>query len=149
MPSAPRYVAVCGTSEATEEERTVAQEVGRLLAEAGAVILCGGLGGVMQAVSEGASAAGGTVIGVLPGRDRDAANRSLTFALATGLGEGRNYVLASAADGLIAIGGGWGTLSEIALARRLGRPVVGLGTWQVAGLDQAPSARQAVEAVFG
>lgn len=145
----PRYVAVCGTSEADDSQRQVAREVGRLLAEAGAVLLCGGLGGVMEAASEGAAAAGGTVVGVLPGRDRSAGNPFLTVALATGLGEARNAVLTSAADTVIAIGGGWGTLSEIGLARKMGRPVVGLGSWELAGLDVAGDAADAVRRALG
>jgi uncharacterized protein (TIGR00725 family) len=140
----PRYVAVCGTSEADASQRRLALEVGRLLAQAGAVVLCGGLGGVMEAVSQGASDQGGTVIGILPGRDRAAANPHLTVAIATGLGEARNSVLTAAADCVIAIGGGWGTLSEIGLARKMGRPVVGLGSWDLAGLEVAGDPAEAV-----
>jgi len=143
------YIAVCGSSEPTQRQRELAREVGRLLAEAGAVVLCGGLGGVMEAVAEGAARAGGMVVGILPGPDRSAANPHLSVAIATGLGEARNAVLACAADGMIAIGGGWGTLSEIALARRRGRPVVGLDTWTLAGLRTVGSAQEAVAAALG
>lgn len=139
-----RYVAVCGTSEAGPAERESAREVGRLLAEAGAVVLCGGHGGVMEAVGEGVAGAGGTLVGILPGTDRGAGNRHLTVAIATGLGEARNTVLATSADAVIAIGGGWGTLSEIGFARRLGRPVIGLGTWDLPGLAVADDPAQAV-----
>jgi uncharacterized protein (TIGR00725 family) len=142
------YVAVCGSSEPTPRQRELAREVGQLLAQAGAVVLCGGLGGVMEAVAEGAVQAGGLVVGILPGADRGAANPHLSVAIATGLGEARNAVLTCAADGVIAIGGGWGTLSEIALARRRGRPVVGLDTWPLAELRMAESAQEAVEAVL-
>lgn len=138
------YVAVCGASEADDAEKGLAKEVGRLLAEAGAVVLCGGLGGVMEAVSEGASTAGGTVVGLLPGVTREAANPHLSLALPTGLGQARNAVLATAADAVIAIGGGWGTLSEIGFARRLGRRVVALSTWEVAGLEEASTPADAV-----
>jgi uncharacterized protein (TIGR00725 family) len=126
------YVAVCGPSVATDEEAARAEEVGRRLAEAGAVVLCGGLGGVMDAVARGASAAGGTVVGILPGDTRSGASAHLTLAIPTGMGEARNALIAKAADAVIAIGGGWGTLSEIALARKMGKPVVGLATWELA-----------------
>jgi uncharacterized protein (TIGR00725 family) len=123
------YVAVCGAGTATEEEEEWAEEVGRRLGEAGAVVVCGGLGGVMDAAARGAAAAGGTVIGILPGDDRLGASEHLTLAIPTGIGEARNALIARAADAVIAIGGEWGTLSEIALARKMGKPVVGLATW--------------------
>ena len=144
-----RYVAVCGASDPAPGQRELAREVGRRLAEARAVVLCGGLGGVMEAVSQGAAEAGGTVVGILPGGDRAAGNPYLTLAIATGLGEARNAVLTSAADGVIAIGGGWGTLSEIGLARKKGRPVVGLGTWELKGLQVVDSAEEAVRIALG
>lgn len=126
-----RYVAVCGPGDATPEEAGAAREIGRLLAEAGAVVVCGGLGGVMDAAADGARAAGGTVVGILPGKTRRGASRHLTVALPTGMGEARNALIARAADALIAVGGGFGTLSEIALALKMGKPVVGLGTWDL------------------
>ena len=144
-----RYVAVCGASDPAPGQRELAREVGRRLAEAEAIVLCGGLGGVMEAVSEGAAQAGGTVLGILPGSDRSGANRHLTLAIATGLGEGRNAVLTTAADSVIAIGGGWGTLSEIGLARKKGRPVVGLDTWELKGLRVADSVEEAVRIALG
>lgn len=125
------YVAVAGGSSCTEHQAELARQVGRLLARRGALILCGGLGGVMEHVSRGASEAGGTVIGLLPGTDRRSGNPYLTWALATGLGEMRNALIARAADSLIAIGGGYGTLSEVALALRLGRTVAALDTWRI------------------
>jgi uncharacterized protein (TIGR00725 family) len=142
------YVAVCGASDPDPAQRTLAREVGRRLAEAGAVVLCGGLGGVMEAVAEGAAGAGGTAVGILPGADRAAANPHLTIAIATGLGEARNAVLTIAADAVIAIGGGWGTLSEIGLARRRGRTVVALAGWELEGVPVAVSAEEAVRAVL-
>jgi len=148
-PMPPRYVAVCGDSDPQTRHQEAAREVGKLLAEAGAVVLCGGYGGVMEAVAAGASEAGGTVVGILSGADREGANEYLTITLATGLGQARNAVLATASDAVIAIGSsGWGTLSEIAHARRLGRPVVGLETWRVEGLDQAGSPAEAVRRVL-
>ena len=143
------YVAVCGTSEASPEQARAAEEVGRLLARRGAVVLCGGLGGVMEAASRGAQAEGGTVVGILPGSDRGEANPHLTLALPTGLGQARNAVLVTAADSVIAIGGGWGTLSEIGLARRLGRRVLALESWAVEGLETAASPGEAVERALG
>ncbi len=144
-----RYVAVCGASDPRPDQRALAREVGRRLAESGAVVLCGGLGGVMEAAAEGAASAGGTVVGILPGGDRTAANPYVTVAIATGLGEARNAVLTAAADAVIAIGGGWGTLSEIALARKRGRPVVALASWELEGVPLAVSAEEAVKAAVG
>jgi uncharacterized protein (TIGR00725 family) len=139
-----RYVAVCGQSDPDADQERTAEEVGRLLAEAGAIVLCGGYGGVMEAVSRGASSAGGTVVGILSGQDRTGANPYLTIGLATGLGQARNAVIATSADTVIAIGKGWGTLSEIAHAQRLGRPVVALSSWAVEGIDTAATPREAV-----
>jgi uncharacterized protein (TIGR00725 family) len=103
----------------------------------------------MEAVSEGVQGAGGTVIGILPGRDRDGASPNLSFALATGLGEARNTVLTTAADSVIAIGRGWGTLSEIAFARKVGRPVVTLGSFELDGVTSAETAAEAVRLALG
>jgi len=126
------YIAVIGPGEdATERDCAIAGQVGYLLAEAGATVLTGGLGGVMAAAAQGCARAGGTSIGLLPGADRADASPHLTVSLPTGLGELRNGLLVRAADGLIAVGGSWGTLSEIALARRVGKPVVALRGWQV------------------
>jgi len=134
----PRYVAVVGPAAASLAARpeaddvlSAAYDVGRLLAERGAVVLCGGGTGVMAAAADGAAAGGGTSIGLLPGPDRSEAHASLTFALPTGLGELRNGLLVRAADAVIAVGGSWGTLSEIALAMRTGVPVVSLLGWDL------------------
>jgi uncharacterized protein (TIGR00725 family) len=139
-----RYVAVCGASEATDSQLAAAREVGKLLAEAGAIVINGGLGGVSLAASEGASAAGGLVVGLLPEAHRAGANKFLTVALPTGMGQGRNVLIVTAAQSVIAIGGGWGTLSEIAVAKRLGRPVVTLDSWPVAGLESVATPLEAV-----
>jgi uncharacterized protein (TIGR00725 family) len=142
------YVAVCGPGTASGEEEEWAEEVGRRLAEAGAVVVCGGLGGVMDAAARGAAGAGGTVLGILPGEDRLGASEHLTVAIPTGMGEARNALIARAADAVIAIGGEWGTLSEIALARKMGKPVVGLRTWELGrrteGIVTADSPEEAV-----
>jgi uncharacterized protein (TIGR00725 family) len=139
MPPGPvPYVGVVGPGRgASAGELADATEMGRLLGRAGAVLVCGGLGGVMAAACEGAAHAGGTTVGLLPGDDRSAANPHLTVALPTGLGELRNGLLVRSCDVVVAIGGSWGTLSEVALARRTGVPVVVLGGWQVVG-DGAP-----------
>lgn len=141
---APRYVAICGQSEPDPEHEAAAEEVGRLLAEAGALIVGGGLGSVNAAAARGAAAGGGTVVALLPGEDREAAAGHFTIALATGLGQARNLVIVTAADVVIAIGRGWGTLSEIGLARRQGRRVIALNTWPVEGLEVAGSPAEAV-----
>lgn len=126
-------IAVVGTGadDADSDLLTAAEAVGVGIAEAGAVVVCGGLGGVMAAVSRGARRVGGTVVGLLPGADRAAANPFLTLAIPTGLGEGRNLLVARAADAMIAVGGEYGTLSEIGFALKIGTPVVGLRTWEL------------------
>lgn len=113
------------------EELDTAEEVGRLLAEGGAVVVCGGLGGVMEAACRGARSAGGLTLGILPGKDRRAANPYVEVAVPTGLGEVRNALVVRAADAVVAVGGAYGTLSEIALALKAGTPVVGIGTWEL------------------
>ena len=118
------------------------------MARRGAVVVCGGLGGVMEAVCRGAQEEGGTAVGILPGLDRSAANPHVSVALATGLGEARNALVVRAADALIAIGGAYGTLSEIALALKGGKRVIGLGTWDIEGIELADGAEAAVEAAL-
>ena len=139
-----RYVAVCGASEATPSQLDAAREVGRLLAKAGAVMINGGYGGVMGAASEGAAREGGTVVGLLSESDRAGANPHLTISLPTGMGQGRNLLIVTAAESVIAIGGGWGTLSEIAHARKLGLSVYALDTWDIDGLEKVDSPAEAV-----
>jgi hypothetical protein len=144
-------VAVIGPGEANGQELSTAEEVGRLLAEAGAVLVCGGLGGAMEAACRGAKGAGGTTVGILPGIDRAVANLHVDVAIATGLGEARNALVVRAADALIAVGGGFGTLSEIALGLKTDKPVIGIGSWELSrgGVDEgvlveAGDAREAV-----
>jgi uncharacterized protein (TIGR00725 family) len=122
--------------------------VGRLLAERGAMVVCGGLGGTMEAACRGARAAGGTTLGLLPGLDRSAANPFVSVAVPTGLGEARNALVVRAADAVIALGGGYGTLSEIALALKAGKRVVGLGTWEIEGVLAVEDAEAAVAAAL-
>jgi uncharacterized protein (TIGR00725 family) len=132
VPADQPTIAVCGPDPAAPSESASAERVGRLLALAGAVVVCGGHGGVMEAAARGASSEGGTVVGLLPGSDRGEGNAFLTVAIPTGLGELRNGLIVRAADAMIAIGGAFGTLSEIALALKTGVPVVGLATWELA-----------------
>ncbi len=147
----PLYVGVVGPDPAPDNVARQAEEVGRLLAKAGAVIVCGGQGGVMEAAARGAAAEGGTSIGLLPGTSRDAANPHLTLSIPTGMGETRNALLVAAADVVIAISGEFGTLSEIAFALRTGVPVVGLDTWELskagASVDAVVPARDPQDAV--
>ncbi|GIU97877.1 MAG: TIGR00725 family protein [Actinomycetota bacterium] len=131
------YVAVIGASAATEWEVATAERLGRLLAEAGCVVVCGGLGGVMDAAARGVEAGGGVCVGILPGEDRSGASPHLTVAIATGFGEARNAIVARSADAVVAVGGEYGTLSEIALALKMGTPVIGLGTWELGRDDLA------------
>jgi uncharacterized protein (TIGR00725 family) len=143
------YVAVVGPGDASSQELHTAEEVGAGLAAAGAVVITGGLGGVMEAASRGARSRRGRTVGILPGADRDAANGWVDIALATGLGELRNGLIVRAADVVVAIGGGHGTLSEIALALKLGRPVVGVGTWDVHGVEHVSTPEEALDRIAG
>jgi uncharacterized protein (TIGR00725 family) len=145
----PRYVAVCGASEASASQIEAAREVGKLLAQNGAVVINGGYAGVSGAASEGAAREGGTVVGILPEENREGANPHLTISLPTGLGQARNLLIVMAAESVIAIGSGWGTLSEIALARRLGRSVFALDTWDVKGLEVVKTPAEAVRRALG
>lgn len=141
-------VGVIGPREATQEQLATALHVGELLADCGFVVICGGRHGVMQAVCEGVARAGGTSIGLLPDTDPAQANPFVTVALATGIGEARNALIARAAFCLVAIGDSFGTLSEVALGRQFGKLVVGLdGAAQVDGVRHVADAREAVERV--
>jgi uncharacterized protein (TIGR00725 family) len=112
------------------------------------VLVCGGLGGVMEAACRGARDGGGATLGILPGADRRQANRFVDVAVPTGLGEARNALVVRASDALIAVGGAYGTLSEIAFALKAGKPVVGLGSWEIEGVQAAPDAPSAVDAAL-
>jgi uncharacterized protein (TIGR00725 family) len=139
------YVAVCGPGVASPEEEAWAEEVGRRLAQAGAIVVCGGVSGVMDAVARGAAAEGGLCIGILPGRDRSEASPHLTVSIPTGMGETRNALVVRAANAVIAIAGEFGTLSEIALALKMGVPVVGLSTWELSRRGQPVEAYPRVD----
>ncbi|HYP56262.1 MAG TPA: TIGR00725 family protein [Solirubrobacterales bacterium] len=138
-----RQVAVIGSGRCEEgsDALRLAEEVGRRLAEAGATVVCGGLGGVMEAAARGAAGAGGEVIGILPTSELADANRHCSHVVATGIGHGRNLAVVSSGEAVIAIGGEWGTLSEIGFARAIGRPVVALRSWTLRGegaMESAP-----------
>jgi uncharacterized protein (TIGR00725 family) len=141
----PTQIAVIGSGA---ENETRAEEVGRLLAEAGCVVVCGGLGEVMAAAARGAKSAGGTTIGILPSESRAGANEWIDYAIATGVGHARNLAVVASGDAVIAVGGRWGTLAEIGFARVLGRPVVVLDPgWEVSGdgIEHADTPAAAVE----
>jgi uncharacterized protein (TIGR00725 family) len=125
-------VAVVGGGVCSSEEAALAEAVGRHLARAGATLICGGMGGVMAAACRGARAAGGLTVGVLPGNSATEANPYVDVPIVTGMGEARNVIIMRTASAIIAVGGEFGTLSEIAFALKLGRPVIGLGTWELA-----------------
>lgn len=138
------YVAVVGAGRASEVELRDAHEIGRGLGAAGVHVVCGGRGGVMAAACRGAREAGGLTIGLLPGLDRREANEWVQVAIPTGLGELRNGLVVRSAEVLVAVGGAYGTLSEVALALQAGTPVLGVGTWDIDGVERQPTARAAV-----
>jgi len=127
-----RVIGVIGESEFSDpSHQSLAEEVGRLIAREGYLLICGGLSGVMEAACRGAKSAGGQTVGILLGTEAREANSFVDIAIATGLGQARNIIIALTSDALIAIGGGFGTLAELGHALRLGRPVIGLRTWDV------------------
>jgi len=145
-------VAVVGASQCTPQEAEIAEAVGRELARRDAILICGGRGGVMEAACRGAKAGGGRTVGILPGTSRHQANPYVDIPIVTGPGEARNLIIVRSADAVIAVGGEYGTLSEIAFALKLGVPVVGLGTWElskdgrrVEAIVRATSPTEAVE----
>ncbi len=141
-------VAVIGGRSAGAGLLAEAESVGRVLAEHGVIVLTGGLGGVMEAASKGASEAGGLALGILPGESTLEANPHVSVPVATGLGIARNVIIARTADALIAVGGEYGTLSEIAHALQLKKPVAGIGSWDIDGVIQAKDAGEACRIVF-
>ena len=143
-------VAVIGAGACDPSTAGLAEEVGELLARSDCVVVTGGLGGVMEAASRGASRAGGLVVGILPGAAAEDANRWVEVPIVTGMGDARNAVLVNTAEAFIAVGGSYGTLSEIAFALRRGRPIASLGSWQVdPQLVSVETAAEAVESVLG
>jgi hypothetical protein len=141
-------VAVVGPHDGGARLTAEAETVGAELARRGAVVVCGGLGGVMEAACRGAKGAGGSTLGILPGDDRSAANEWVDVAVATGLGEARNVLVVRASDALVAVGGGYGTLSELALALKARRPVIGLDSWDIPGVMGVASPEDAASAAL-
>ncbi len=146
----PLYIAVVGSGEATGELYDLAREVGRLVASRGGIVVCGGLSGVMEAAARGATEARGVAIGVLPDEDQGRANPYLSYSVATGTGQARNLAVVCSGDVIVAVGGEYGTLSEIGLALKVGRPVVALESWDLGGhVVVVASPEEAVEKAFG
>jgi len=135
-----KFIAVIGGGQCTPEEAGLAEAVGREIARRGAILVCGGLGGVMEAACKGADAEGGTTIGILPGEIRQSANPYVQIPIATGLGYARNIAVVKSAQAVIAVGGSYGTLTEIGHARQSGIPVIGLGTWSLSRNGQPDNA---------
>ena len=140
---AAAYISVIGPSEATAEQEADAEAIGRALAQAGAIVVTGGRGGVMAAASRGAVEAGGITVGLLPGTDRATANEWVAIAIPTGLGELRNGLVVRTGDAVVAVGGAYGTLSEVALALRAQVPVIGLRTWDIEGIEVVEDPQEA------
>ncbi|HEC97648.1 MAG TPA: TIGR00725 family protein [Nitrospirae bacterium] len=143
-----RVIAVIGGRRVKKGLLLMAEDVGRLIAERGAVLLCGGLGGIMEASAKGAKDAGGLTLGVLPQDDKGHANPFIDIPVATGLGIGRNVIIARTADAFVAIGGQYGTLSEIAFSLQLKKPVIGIETWDIDGVIRAETPEDAVRKIF-
>jgi uncharacterized protein (TIGR00725 family) len=143
-----KVIAVIGAGRADKAILKIAEEVGRLVATRGATLICGGLGGVMEAASKGAKSEGGITIGILPQNHVKEANPSIDIPVATGFGQGRNVIIARTADAIIAVGGEYGTLSEIAFGLKMGKPVIGIETWDIKGIIKANNAEDAVNKAF-
>lgn len=139
-----KIIGVIGGSVIDDTTYGESEKVGRLIAESGAILICGGLGGVMEAACKGAKAAGGVTIGVLPTKDITDANRYVDIPIATGLGHGRNLIIINSAKALIAIAGKYGTLSEIGFALQSGKKVFGLNTWDIDGIITCRTPEEAV-----
>lgn len=144
-----KYIGVIGAGDCDEELAGLAEAVGAGIARASAVLVCGGMGGVMEASCRGAKSAGGLTVGILPGPDRGGANECVDIAIATGINEARNLAIIRTADALVAVGGSYGTLSEIGFALKAGKKAVGLRTWDIAGVERADSPEVAVELALG
>ncbi|MEW6110110.1 MAG: TIGR00725 family protein [Nitrospirota bacterium] len=141
-------IAVIGGRKADKSLLDEAEEAGRLLAKRSTIVICGGLGGIMETASKGAKSEGGLTIGILPQDHKRDANEYIDVPIVTGLGIGRNVIIARTADALIAVGGEYGTLSEIAFALQMKKPVVGIRTWEIKGVVPAQDAADAVDKVF-
>jgi uncharacterized protein (TIGR00725 family) len=143
-----KIIAVIGAGSADKSILKIAEDVGKLIAGRNAILICGGLGGVMEAAAKGARSEGGTAVGILPQDHKDEANLYIDIPVATGFGEGRNVIIVRTADAIIAVGGEYGTLSEIAFGLKMGKPVIGIKTWDIKGIIRAENAEEAVNKVF-
>ena len=142
-------IGVIGTSEASSEEYQTAEEVGREIARRKGILVCGGLGGVMEASCRGAKSEGGLTIGIIPGSSKKEANPYVDIPIVTGISEARNIIVVRSSNDIIAIGGGFGTLSEIAFALKLEIPVIGINTWEVStNIKKATTPKEAVDLAF-
>jgi uncharacterized protein (TIGR00725 family) len=143
-----KYVGIIGAGECTESTYKTAQSLGFEIGRRDWILVCGGLGGVMEAAAKGCTEAGGTTVGILPGSKRDSANPYIRIALPTALGEGRNLLVVRTSDVLVSIAGGYGTLSEIALALKVGKPVIGLETWEhIQGIQYVSRLDEVIERI--
>ncbi|HMK59853.1 MAG TPA: TIGR00725 family protein [Dissulfurispiraceae bacterium] len=138
-------IGVIGAGRANDRELELAERTGKLIAEHGAILVCGGLGGVMEAAARGAKSAGGLTVGILPQPTKEMANSYIDVPIATGFGEGRNVIIIRTADVLITIGGEYGTLSELAFALKMGKPVIGINTWNIKGIIEADTPDTAID----
>ena len=143
-----KIIAVIGSGKTDDSLSKIAEEVGRLIVERSALLICGGLGGVMEAAAKGAKRMGGVTIGILPSDRKEQANPYIDIPIATGFGEGRNVIITRTADAIIAIGGEYGTLSEIAFGLKAGKPVAGIKSWDIEGVIKADNAEDAVKKIF-
>lgn len=142
-------IGVIGAGECSREDYKLAYEVGRQIARRGAMLVCGGLGGIMEAVSHGARDEGGTTVGILPGSKKEDANKYIDIPIVTNAGHMRNVIIVNTADAIIAVTGNYGTLSEIAIALKLNKRVIGLKTWEIEGVVPVNTAIDAVSAAMG
>jgi uncharacterized protein (TIGR00725 family) len=151
MSAKNKFIAVIGNSKASAQEIKLAEEIGREIAKNGAVLVCGGLDGVMEAACHGAVSAGGLTVGILPGTDRNDANEFVKIPIVTGIGYARNIIVVKSAQAVIAVGGSYGTLTEIGYALKNGIPVIGIDTWKLSQKEKTGDAiirvENAVEAV--
>ena len=142
------YIGVIGAGDCSQEIYNMASELGHMIAQNEWILICGGLGGVMEGAAKGCYKGGGMTVGILPGEEKESANPFIHLAIPTGLGEGRNLVVIRASDAVLSIAGGYGTLSEIGLALKMGKPVIGLKTWpSIDGVDYVETPQQAMDMV--
>ena len=141
-------IGIIGAANTDAITLALAEEVGRLVAKKGAILVCGGLGGIMEAACRGAKSAGGHTVGILPQATKEMANPYVDVPIATGFGEGRNIIIARTADAVIAVAGEYGTLSELAYTLKMGKPVVGIKTWDIKGIVKTDTPAAAVDKVF-